>query len=122
MAGQPNGVGRIAGQAGSQVPTLRPYHRKTTEAGPVSEALSPSSLPNPLPGSSMRISVVGVPITITRHRSARYRHVFLAIAEQPTDHGIVQMPAKQPAVVFAEPADGAGELAAVTHLVAVPEG
>src|SRR5215472_15456215 len=26
-----NGVGRIAGQAGSQAPTLRPYHRKTPE-------------------------------------------------------------------------------------------
>ena len=34
-----NGVGRIGGQAGSQTPTLRPNHRKTTEASRVSEAL-----------------------------------------------------------------------------------
>src|SRR5215510_8266955 len=30
----PSGVGRFAGQAGTQSPTLRPYHRKTSEAGP----------------------------------------------------------------------------------------
>jgi hypothetical protein len=36
--------GRIAGQTGSQHPTLRPYPRKTGEAGP--EALLTSSLPN----------------------------------------------------------------------------
>src|SRR5712691_9061088 len=39
----PNGVSRFAGQAGTQAPTLRPDHHKTTEAGP--EALKPSSLP-----------------------------------------------------------------------------
>src|SRR5712691_6362130 len=38
----PNGVSRFAGQAGTQAPTLRPDHHKTTEAGP--EALKPSSL------------------------------------------------------------------------------
>jgi len=40
----PSGVSRIGGQAGTQAPTLRPHHRKTTEAGP--EALSTVSLPN----------------------------------------------------------------------------
>src|SRR5215831_8672832 len=34
----------LAGQAGTQLPTLRPHQAKTTEAGP--EALSTSSLPN----------------------------------------------------------------------------
>src|SRR6516162_11538781 len=33
----PSGVGRIGGQAGSQAPTLRPSHRETTKARPVSE-------------------------------------------------------------------------------------
>src|SRR6516225_6229353 len=40
----PSGVSRIGGQAGTQAPTLRPYHHKTAEAGP--EALSTVSLPN----------------------------------------------------------------------------
>jgi hypothetical protein len=40
----PSGVSRIGGQAGTQAATLRPHHRKTTEAGP--EALSTVSLPN----------------------------------------------------------------------------
>jgi len=39
-----SGVGRIAGQAGSQDPTLRPCHHKTTEARHASELLW-SSLP-----------------------------------------------------------------------------
>jgi len=30
----PSGVSRIGGQAGTQAPTLRPYHHKTAEAGP----------------------------------------------------------------------------------------
>src|SRR5262249_22428819 len=40
----PSGVSRTGGQAGTQAPTLRPFHRETTEAGP--EALSTVSLPN----------------------------------------------------------------------------
>jgi len=40
----PSGVSRIGGQAGTQAPTLRPYHHKAAEAGP--EALSTFSLPN----------------------------------------------------------------------------
>jgi hypothetical protein len=41
----PNGVSRIGGRAGTQrLPTLRPHHRETGEAGP--EAQSTVSLPN----------------------------------------------------------------------------
>jgi Transposase len=36
-----NGVGRIAGQAGSQAPTSRPYHRKTPEVGRCARNRSP---------------------------------------------------------------------------------
>ena len=58
IAGQPARASADSrGQAGPRLPTLRPNHRKTTQAGPGPEALSTSSLRilRPMTGGQLRV-------------------------------------------------------------------